>query len=94
MACLRCRLKPIGLATYGNPVQYEHPMQETEEDQSFPMGPLPGMAPKGVRSPRICQHCGTVYCEPVKEQPAAGPAVPGLPGPPVPPIVPRPPVRW
>lgn len=94
MACLRCRLKPIGQNAYGNLIEYENPMRQTEEDQRFPTGPIPGQAPQGVHPPRICQYCGVVYCEPVREQQQVTPPVPGLPGPPVPPIVPRPPVRW
>jgi len=90
MACPRCRLKPLGMNAYNNWVEYNHPTVETEPDQHFPMPPLPGLAPRAVRGPRICQHCGTVYCEPVKEEPGPG-AAPGVP--PVPPIVPRPPIR-
>lgn len=95
MACLRCRLKPIGQNAYGNLIEYDHPMRETAEDQPFPVGTIPGQVPQGVQGPRICQCCGAVYCEPVRDAPSGGPPpVPGLPGPPVPPIVPRPPVRW
>lgn len=90
MACLRCRLKPIGTNNYGTWIEYAHAMPETEPDEPFPMPIVTGAPPKGVRGPRICQHCGTVYCEPVKEQPVVAPAGPP---PPVPPIVPRPPIR-